>query len=303
MNDKYEILPELYHLPCSQQKADCDRLINIEANKKIKEGYFADKLLLVVGLPKSASSVISSTLSDLIGTKRKYAGYMRANSDSGLRPELVKDFLNGGVLKYHPRPESKNLQVIELLRLKYVITLRHPLDQLTALLCHFGGEIAESSNSRFFYDHLFPIEKKYFINKTNDERLSFLISQGYLYAMLAWICEWLKFRDEESSMVIKYEDFFSNNAQWLAVFKALWGAERTYFEHNLHDASSKYRNLRGQENNFKKYPRGWTGKIGIWRDYYTSSNKAAYDHAIEQFIQNYPLASYLLEYYPELHNV
>lgn len=50
----------------------------------------------------------------------------------------------------------------------------------------------------------------------------------------------------------------------------------------------------------KKYPRGWTGKIGIWKNYFSSKNQKAYYAVVSDFIRHYPGASALLKIYPSL---
>lgn len=48
------------------------------------------------------------------------------------------------------------------------------------------------------------------------------------------------------------------------------------------------------------YPRGWTGRIGTWRDYFSSLNVRDYDAAVSKFVHAYPHAGALLEVYPDL---
>jgi hypothetical protein len=48
------------------------------------------------------------------------------------------------------------------------------------------------------------------------------------------------------------------------------------------------------------YPRGWTGRIGTWMDYFSSDNVAAYNDAIDKFESAYPQAEILSGVYKDL---
>ncbi len=299
-----DILPQLYHLPCNKDKAEIDRLQNIEVNLKIKSGYFSDKLLLVVGLPKSASSTISSCLADFLGVVRKQTAYMKSNADSDLRPEMVKVFMGGGILKTHPQPSVKNFRVIKLLDIKYVITLRHPLDQLTSLLAHHRKVLSQRKDYDFEFlpDDLCLMDREVFAKMNIEEQIDFLINDGYLSAMLTWLVNWLVFRDKDRSMVIRYEDFFSNPEAIFTSFSDFWGAKVA--SGNKVSASlgyaDYYKNLRKDESEY--YPRGWTGKVNAWKDYFTDKNKTNYDRFIEKYLAINPNASVLLDYYSDLNH-
>tara|TARA_R110001583_G_scaffold131271_1_gene282995 strand:- start:7955 stop:8917 length:963 start_codon:yes stop_codon:yes gene_type:complete len=311
----FEILPEMYHLPCSAAKAEKDRRLNIEANIKIKNYFFADNLLLFIGLPKSASSVMSSTVADLMGVKRTYASYMLKNQDPDLRIELVKDFLDGGVLKYHPSANIKNLAVIDKLKLKYVVSTRHPLDQITSLYCHHLKQYrsVDSNSQKYLDDPIFTMSMDEFAAIKEADKLLFFVEQGYMSAMLDWISSWLKWRDRKNSMVLRYEDFFSND-DWVDEFKSLWGESRLRGDNNidlkLH--AKKYEALRSATEvdcstniylDNSTYEKGWTGKVGTWRDYFDDRTKAAYDNVVERFIKQNPNAKYLIEQYQDLFDI
>ena len=48
------------------------------------------------------------------------------------------------------------------------------------------------------------------------------------------------------------------------------------------------------------YPRGYTGKIGVWKDYLNEDNKRAYDSVVNAFLKAHPHGKHLLEIYPNL---
>lgn len=294
-----DILPELYHLPCGQERAELDRRLNVEANLKIKQGFFKDKLLLVVAMPKSASSVIASTMASVIKKKRKYASYMLKNGDPDLRPELAKDFLDdGGVLKYHPRASTKNLKVIEILGIKYAFTIRHPLDHMAALLYHY--EKSDLSQHGQFIDSIFPINLHEYRQLDLEEKLNYLISNGYLWGLLTWLSDWLYVRDTENSYVVKYEDFFSDDRTWLQDFIEFWGQsdiDHDFIKDIFRHADEYKTDAAQQSENAVKM---WSGSVGIWEKCFSAQNKERFDSVIDAFKQHYPHAHLLLDYYPDL---
>jgi hypothetical protein len=48
------------------------------------------------------------------------------------------------------------------------------------------------------------------------------------------------------------------------------------------------------------YPRGWTGSVGIWRQYLSEGNVHSYNRVVEGFLAHYPNAAPLSSVYPDL---
>jgi len=194
-NSSGDIIPELAHLPFQHSEAVRELKLNQFINQKIKDKFFKDKFVLVAALPKSASSVIGSCIS-IIHSKgkdtRNYGRYMQENQDSDLRPEIIKDFPYGGLVKYHTSSTGKNLKVLNILGVRYVIVLREPIDQITAIYCHYLNTLNSEAKllhpGNLLYDHIYPIFKEKFVSEFKF--MKYLIKDGYLFKVLSWIVDW-----------------------------------------------------------------------------------------------------------------
>jgi len=321
---KSDSIPELEHLNFSLLGALGQSIVNREINEKIQQGYFADRLVFVPALPKSASSVIGECISVIQGNTeseaRRYSSvragtgngmlahgkYMIPNWDPNLRPEVVIDFPQGGVLKYHMHPNSSNLKVLDLLGTKYVVVCRHPADQLVALYCHYSGRNDRESwisEGNILYDPVYPLDGSVFeLEGRPEEGLRYMIEEGYLAAVLKWASTWLKVRSQERSLVVRYEDFFTDQPETLrgiARFLGISEISSSTIEKcgEVADVSAFTRKT---DINQEKYRKGWSGKIGVWRDYLSKSQVELYRNTITNFLQVDPNGRLLLDLYPDL---
>ena len=64
----------------------------------------------------------------------------------------------------------------------------------------------------------------------------------------------------------------------------------------------KTRRLSGKSKTKREHPHGWTGKIGVWKQYFSDENKKDYISVVKAFLSYYPKASLLLDVYPNLLN-
>ena len=300
-------IPELSHVPSTITSAWDDLIENRKLNERIRQRYYADRLVIVVAIPKSASSVIGSCVAEMlpasIDKTRGYASYMLNNRDSELRPELVRDFPNGGVLKYHTNPTGANLKVLDLLGVKYIVLLRHPIDQMVAQYCSVFGfdDVVVNNASGWIYDSIIPLRVDTLSPETPDESIKYLIENGYLTSALRWMIDWLRIRDPVRSKVVRYEDFVEDRRAMLNdVSRFIKGADvdDSTFEKSV-AISESYSGTRDKTNG-SLYPRGWSGKIGIWREYLSEENLNRYAHVVDGFCRNYPDSDMLISLYPSL---
>lgn len=309
-----DVLPQIKHLPLSVLNAVKDALKNRELNKRLKDRYFSNRLVLVAALPKSASSVIGSAIAAILGQNgreqsRGYADYMLENQTSNLRPELAKNFWEGGVLKYHTLPTGDNLAVLQLLKIRYILLFRHPADQLAAFYCDMQVSLRNLQayygleESEFWFNHIFPVEKKYvYAGADGHACLDYLMKRGYLYATLRFMTDWLRFRSPKQSLVITYEEFvaeptrlFNNIARFLLGQDLKSGDIRAKI-----DTIGKSYVQHRQKEFGEAYKHGYTGKVGVWQDYFSAKNREDYLKVTRSFVEHYPEASRLLAIYPDL---
>ena len=52
-----------------------------------------------------------------------------------------------------------------------------------------------------------------------------------------------------------------------------------------------------------RYPKGWTGKVNAWKNYFSKRNRANYTKQTNNFIKYNPKASLLFELYPDILNL
>ena len=307
------VLPEIRHLPRTLIHAVWDMRQNRELNRILKEKHLADNLVLVAALPKSASSVIGTGVAIIFGqgggnNRRRYARYMLGNQTSNLRPEMAKDFRKGGVLKYHPKASTENLNTIELLGIRYIILFRDPADHIAAFFCHLNINYQEQQNKptidkpRIFPNHIFPIERKYFeMAGQPDKQINYLINGGYLFSALSFMTDWLRFRSNEKSLIARYEDFadnstnFFNNISNFLIGQNITKETKTQIETTCNNAV-RY----SEEKNSFAYPRGYSGKIGTWKNYFNKKNRSDFNRVVKSFLESYPDASRLLDVYPDI---
>jgi len=253
-----------------------------------------NELIIIPAIPKSSSSIFGNVVVDMQEyyckkSVRRYASYMLENNDSDLRPCIAREFKHGGVLKYHMPPSGKNLKVLDDLGLRYIILFRHPADVITSIYCNSLNLAQRGDNLRHSIIH--PINHNLIVNSNIEKAINHLIKDGYLNAVLLWMTNWIKYRDKSKSIVVKYEDIINNQKD---TFNKII---QFLYNRNMDDAlfrkcAARYTNKKVKTNN---YPKGWTGKIGTWRDYFSESNKSNFTKVYSDFLFYYKGA--LLEYY------
>jgi len=308
-----DVLAQIRHLPTSIHGAVRQARANRRLDRGLRTRAWAENLVLVAAVPKAASSVIGSGIAALLGQEglveaRGYADYMLANKTSNLRAELVKQFPQGGVLKFHTRPSAENLAALRLLGLRTVVLMRHPADQLAALHCHMQTFVRApdvpplTEDAPVWYDHIRPLSKaRVYPGAPAEEVLAYLIRDGYLQALLTWMADWLAFRDPARSMVATYEHFVADPAAFydrLARF-LFGGSVQPQTLEKARALADEYTRGRARSQ-AQSYERGYTGKQGVWRDYFSEENRADYCAVARAFVQHHTDAGGLLEVYPDL---
>jgi hypothetical protein len=137
-----------------------------------------------------------------------------------------------------------------------------------------------------------------------NDAISYLVREGCLHRVLAWIADWLYFRDVDRSLVVRYEDFVTDRRMTLNRVACLVHGNdigEEVFSKCESDIES-IMNKRSSHINSgdRRYPCGWTGKIDTWRDYFTERNRQDYLSVVNDFLKYYPHASLVLNVYPNL---
>ena len=323
-------------VPPEQMAADARRK---GARKQSDTGYVTpalhDRLIFVMGLPKSASRLMVSVLAAMHPDQRfrKAAVLPYSAGDVGL--DVVSDLryydllecTTGGVVHSHASPTAVTRQVLARLGLSHIITVRHPADNVAALYCHirrlartlrekqgswdagsasdpavaietYGGN---DESSYLFYHHvIFPVDVRFFMPTVQiDDAIKHIIAGGYLFHALSWIVSWQLLRVRSVSTIVRYEDFIGRPEDTLRRVNS-----------NIFGINSEEAVLRGRGVMAEKayetdpdpeiYPRGSTGACGIWKNYLSPSNRRLYNSVCKQFVMAHPYGSLLSKLYADL---
>jgi len=295
-------IPELEHLPFGIFAAISEISKNKLVNQRIQNGYYADKLIIVAGIGNSASTVLGQCVSEITGRPRGYGSYMMNNSNFNLRPEMVRDFINGGVYRNHFSAHNDNIKVLETLKAKYIINFRNPIDIIAAKYCVFSTKHYEYiKNNQRLQAYYYSVPRNIFSegHKMHDA-INYLITEGYLNATMSWIADWLDMRDPDKSIVVNYEEIKLNPASAMnRISNFFMGCE---ISDTTLENCNKLIQLNGEQaKKFAvKYPRGWTGKVGAWKNYFSDDNLRKYRKQVQEYLSFHPKASLILEVYPNI---
>ena len=150
---------------------------------------------------------------------------------------------------------------------------------------------------------MFPMDPKKFVSpaKQNDS-INYMLSGGYLNTVLMWMVDWMRFRDQKKSIIVKYEDFVRERNETLAEISLFLNGKNIEGDcfKECKIIADRYASRRKNSNHARFYPKGWTGKIGAWKDYFSEDNRQNYLSVIKGFCEYYPQASLLVDIYPEL---
>ena len=321
----------MVHFPMSVKDAIIYVGRSREISKKISEGYFSERLVVIPSLGKSASGVLGKSVAVM---HQAYTGqltidqlprYVSGLDDHNIRVEMLlhHTLKDGGAVSLHARPSGENLAILKLLGSKYVVNFRHPADNMVSIACgKYDAKPNYSKDGNWAFTYQDPIKSSLYESEVDvKNKIGYLIHTGFLASTLSWITGWLQFRDQQKSIVNRYEDFVTDRRYALdRIGKFLYGCE---INDSVIEQCDNVSNKWGQrkwvqsqeESNSKsgdrlasisskgttnKYPFGWTGKIGVWRDYYSKENKAAFTSAVDGFLRSHPKADILLDFYPDL---
>ena len=278
---------------------------------------FGDRFIYVAGIPKSASSLmwlIVSTLQEEDG--RADPGKLPNTLPSPFQPlrfELMDMFPHGGTFSGHaPLSFDTNL-FLRGTQCKYVVHLRHPADFIVALYCHTDpnplsfvdprllemlsfGKVYEE---RWVYA-LSAMQRKALIRDeiSLDDGIASLLRDGPLFKAMEWMTDWLAYRDPGLSTVSTYEGLvcdFEGTINALCQFvrgRQIDDYRLDYLRHVFAQTADE-----GRQQDPERYPKGWTGAVGVWQSYFNGDNIAIYNEVVERFLSCYPNADALLNVY------
>lgn len=200
--------------------------------------------------------------------------------DGNLLPEAMLCYPFGGRLTYHLAPTLNTFQTLNQLGCNYIVLVRHPADHVVAACNSYVGR--EFVNPLVGWE-VFPISRDIFAGSL-DNALSHMITGGYLSATINWMNGWLSYRDKDRSLVLKYEDFCDNPSRYVgSIYKFLNGTDASETEvAEILSFADGYAADSRKEGEGMQYQRGYTGKVGVWRDYFTSEHTRLYRAVVSE---------------------
>jgi len=278
------------------------------------------RTFVIFSLPKSGANALRDTLQKCKFCRTCVEQPPSMEFPNGIHVELplhnnfMKEYPNGGLYHCHAPVTFASLDVLERDRIPYIISIRDPLDQIVAWYCHVRKYLRAGyfrvGPGRPGYIYASPMawnQRSCFEEGADiDEALRHLIQDGYLTAVLRWICDWCEYRNEKHSLLIKYEDYISFPREMLqAIGSFLYPAIPTSDE-SLDQATATLQSYREMsENRFginshHSYPRGYSGEVGIKEKYLSTENKALARRVVERFLNSDLFSGHLLRHYPKL---
>jgi hypothetical protein len=280
---------------------------------------FGRAFIYLAALPKSASSLmwlIVSCLQEENG--RAEPSKMPDVPPSPFAPlqfEMMDTFRRGGTFSGHAPLSFDTALFLSATRCRYVVHLRHPADFIVALYCHgIDGRLGRfiparlldrltlEEDERWAYG-LSAIESSIFSKEafTLDGAITHLLRDGALFQAMAWMCDWLAHRNSERSIVSTYEGLitdFDATINRLCLF--VRGAPIDDYRMDYLKHVAKYQAEQSRQKDQSRYPKGWTGEVGVWKRYFTKDHVSIYNDTVMRFMLCYPKASALVGEYGDL---
>ncbi len=286
---------------------------NVDLLRRLKAGIpLRDAPKFIVAVQKSGSSLLADCVAGLVKMDRGYdldapcsyrahPGWWHLGkghdwdlrADIGAEPEFLA--FPGAIYKGHIPPSQKNLRILEIYRTsRYLICLRDPRDQAVADFCQ---TLRRRRNAGESTDE--PT-----VSQTR-RRLDEFIRGGAVFESLHFVGKWLAERDPARSLVVTYERLISDPIATLRGIAELYeiGLPDTSLRRIWESVSPTTDRRRGADrtaDDKRIYPLGWTGQIGIYKEYFDATNAATFDAVFGGFDAAGPWGGEIRALYPDL---
>lgn len=187
------------------QNAIIKRPVN-QINYYLNRKKYPQNIIFITSLPKSGSTWLSNMCADLDGfdlfAPMKWNTYIAKEWDDtrwDLEIDIFIEFRKKlAVIRGHTWAIPKNLDVLKKSNLKYIIGVRDPRDKL----------ISEYWHSRNFPKHWAHEQAN---EQSIEQFITYKLESGeFEKETVEWIRNWLKYRDNEKSIIVRYEDMLKN---------------------------------------------------------------------------------------------
>jgi len=178
---------------------------------------------------------------------------------------------------------------------KLVVLARHPADRIVAQFCmrfkDYNKKDTGTVDIETWFESMFR----------GSGRFQYVDA---LWENLEWLRGWLRYNDQDDILIVRYEDMmrdfnahFSNIHDFL--FNAPMSVELKEALDKIFQRSMEDGDIRSGDLEARHYPKGYSGKVGIWRDYLTPLNVETYNNITHKMLGTGKSKS-LLRLYPNL---
>ncbi len=271
-------------------------------NKRLQEGFYREHLVILITQEKSSSTlhevVINQMLHHSRGQKtivpmprQKGTGPTSMAGGATFHPGILLYFPNGGVSRGVYFPNRQNRWLMKEVGAKRLVLVRHPADRIVAQYCmrasEFNDAELEPTFNRIFEDRNLPL--------TVDP----------LVTGLELIEGWLRHSSDDGVLIVRYEDMMADLMRHFErihdfLFETPMGAALKASVLDSYARSSEGGDLQSGDKGTRSYPRGYSGKAGVWRDYLTKGNVEIYNTVVARFVERSDQRDRLLALYPDL---
>jgi hypothetical protein len=122
---------------------------------------------------------------------------------------------------------------------------------------------------------------------------------------LRWLAGWQTETAQDRVLIVRYEDMMADlEGHFVRIHDFLYGtpmsAELIAALHNHFANSGEAGSLQPGDARSRVYEKGYSGKVGVWRDYLTPEDVASYNEVADRFLTYDEDGPRLRELYPDL---
>ncbi len=292
-------------LPVNAVEALVQLGIRRAVNARLTAGWYRDRLVFLACLEKSASTLHEIVIRDLLehsagvvpqfGIQRglEFGPTELASGAAmhGLIPMYAPD---GGIVRGPYEPLPGNTRYVRELGARLVLLTRHPADRIVARACMTPDQ---ESAARF---------RAQLESGTAFTDYFTMAAQTSLRADLEWMLNWiLAMGAEDRFHVARYEDMaLDSESHFQALHRFLTGKAiddelRSQIAGRMSRTTSGG-DLQPGAVEGRTYPRGYSGKVGVWRDYFSVRDVEQYNEIVQTLSTQNQRFGELKRIYPDI---
>lgn len=303
---------ELSFLPEDPGHFDYLLTVNRLIQDRVRNDWYKDRLVVLATLEKSGSTFVEVALReylvDALGVNAYFFpdfGMKGPLSPAGSERLTLLSLLclpEGGVLRGTFVADEFNCRMLGKLNARLVVLLRHPVDRAVANLCMRLNRLSRDGE-RDLDDVLTAVLAGAW------GKIPEIYTAGNipsLYESLEWIAGWIRYSKKHPCVFVRYEDIvFNHNDAARRLYYDLFGKVP---QEDLisRSGSTLMRTGEGGDLNAsatsksKAYPRGYTGKEGIWKSYLRTEHVELCNTISKNMLKLASENEDILKFYPDL---